>query len=778
MIAEIIIDSKCKEIDRVFCYTLDQETKGFVQGVGLLGTRVLVPFGRANKIYEGIIVGLFNNHEEFDAHNILDQRFQATTANKSDRTVNRLSESLKPVKALLGESVLTEEMLQLAQWMKEKYYSTLSECLKCIIPSGMCSRADLSVYERRVFLLNDTDLQQNSVLKLNPVQKQILSLLESGDKSVQEIRSALNISESPIQTLAKKNLVTVRKVAVRRETITKSEGTDDRKILTMAQEAVLEKIRNAKKPVLLHGVTGSGKTEIYMHLIEEAVAQGKQAIMMVPEISLTPQTVRIFSERFQNQVTVTHSRLTQGERYDQWKRAKDGEISIMIGPRSAIFTPFNRLGIIILDEEHEHSYKSEVTPKYLTKELAIKRAELSDAKVVLGSATPSVESYFEAEQGLYELVCLKERINKQLPQVSIKDMRVELDIGNKSIFSQELYEQVVLNLEKKEQTILFLNRRGYANFVSCRKCGLVMKCDSCSVSLTEHRAGPEKNLVCHYCGKALAHPKNCPTCGSVYIRNFGIGTQRVEEDTKRLFPTARVLRMDMDTTAGKHSHENILESFRQGEADILVGTQMIAKGLDFPRVSLVGIIAADIGLNAGDFRSGENTFRLCTQVAGRAGRAAVLGRVYIQTYNPYHYSLLFAKDNNYEDFYRHEITLRRECNYPPFSHIFVVLFSIDGSNELPGPGGSTGAERRLIELLFKLLQLMKFYNRKGLFEILGPAPALISRLNNHYRWKLIVKAQEEERLKNFVLYCYGKLKEKERLEGVSVNLSLDPMLIL
>jgi primosomal protein N' (replication factor Y) len=500
-----------------------------------------------------------------------------------------------------------------------------------------------------------------------------------------------------------------------------------------------------------------------MTLIEEAIRRGGQAIMLVPEISLTPQAVEMFAARFGDAVTVTHSKLSLGERFDQWKKARDGGVKVIIGPRSAIFTPFDNLKVIIIDEEHENTYKSETSPKYSVKEVSGKLAEITGCLVVMGSATPSVATYYEAVSGKSELIKLKHRVNRTPPDIEIADMRRELALGNRSVFSTTLLNQMGANIEDRKQTILFLNRRGHSTFVSCRACGYVIECGNCSINYTYHIYNDR--LICHYCGKREQKPENCPICGSVYIRFFGTGTQRLEEEIKELFPSATALRMDMDTTSAKGGHARIINAFESGAADILIGTQMIAKGLNFPNVSLVGIIAADAAINMGDFKSAETAYQLITQVSGRAGRASFAGRAVIQTYNPDHYSIKFARNNDYESFYEYEIALRRQMSYPPFSHIFMVLFT-------------GGDERKIIVSLHKLAELMKTYNRKGLFETLGPAPAVISKINNKYRWKILVKCEDEEKIKQFVFYCMDKLKLSADLSGISCNLTLDPTMIV
>ena len=534
--------------------------------------------------------------------------------------------------------------------------------------------------------------------------------------------------------------------------------------LTAEQRDALERIRALPdgKPVLIHGVTASGKTEIYLNLIADVLAQGRQAIVLVPEISLTPQTVQVFLRRFGDRVGLTHSRMSGGERRESWRKAASGEVGVMIGPRSALFAPFPRIGIVIIDEEHEKTYQSELTPKYAAKEVAAQRCAAHGARLVLGSATPSLESYYAAQRGHMHLIALHKRVNNQWPTVFIEDMRKELARGNASIFSERLRDAMAKNLAAGEQTILFLNRRGHSTFVSCRRCGYVMSCGNCKVNYTYH-TGSER-LICHYCGSQAKNPENCPQCGSKYIRYFGVGTQRVENETHALFPEARMLRMDLDSTSRKGRHESILDQFRAGEADILIGTQMIAKGLDFPRVTLVGVVAADVSLNNGDFRAGEHTFQLLTQVAGRAGRADLLGRVIIQTYNPAHYSVKYAKDGDYPNFFRHEMTLRRQLAYPPYTYVFSVLFSGED-------------EKSVIMRLHKLLEIMKYFNRKNLFETLGPAPAMIARIKKKYRWVLVIKSTDEDKLKSFVYYCMGHLTQSEDMDGIVANLTMNPTML-
>ncbi|MCL2707552.1 MAG: primosomal protein N' [Defluviitaleaceae bacterium] len=604
-------------------------------------------------------------------------------------------ELIKEIAGLVDDyPVLNKETLELAAWMGEKYFTPLALCVRTMLPAG---------------------------------------LGKGGKKRSRKASPAAEIKPAGQPELTDEQSRAIKKI----ESISK---------------------RKDPPPVLLHGVTGSGKTEVYIRFISGVVESGKQAIVLVPEIALTPQTVDFFSARFGDKVAVTHSRLSEGERFAIWKKAKDGEIGIVIGPRSAVFAPFEKLGAIIIDEEHEHTYHSEISPKYDAREVAKKRAELTGALVLLGSATPSLESYHLAGAG-YELIKLKNRVNGMFPEVCVVDMRTELIEGNPSIFSRPFAGALGATLERGKQAMIFLNRRGHSTYVSCRICGDALKCDRCDVCYTWHAAGDR--LVCHYCQKSVACPKICPACGSEYLKYFGIGTQRVEEEVNRLWPEVKCLRMDFDTTRVKDGHGKILAAFGRGEAQVLIGTQMIAKGLDFPEVVLVGVVAADVSLYSGDFRSGEHTFQLLAQVSGRAGRAAQPGRVYIQTYNPEHYAINYAQSGDYEAFYENEITIRKTLNYPPFTHVFSILFT--------GPD-----ERAVIGSLHTLAAIMRYCNKKGMFETLGPSPANVSKIKEQYRWKLLVKGEDENLLKKFALYCVNKLRENEAVSGITARLALDP----
>ncbi|MCL1995387.1 MAG: primosomal protein N' [Defluviitaleaceae bacterium] len=726
--ATVILPVAHKNVDKTFTYSIPQ-------GLQItLGMAVLVPFGRGNKQYEAYVVG-FAETCDF------------------------------PTKGIIGiaakEPLLTQHMIELALWMKDKYYTTMTQCLDVMLPRQFIKTAP----KKQTFV----SLVMGEAKGKNDAQQRVIDYLaKTGEVEQSHLIKALNISTSPINTLKKMGVVQIYHKATERNPIRNQNQKDYVNVLNFEQTQVLEGClahydQKNSKPILIHGVTGSGKTEVYMGIIHRILQDGKQAIVLVPEISLTPQTVARFVARFGSLVNFTHSRLSAGERSDQWQNARNGNISIMIGPRSAIFAPFDNLGAIIVDEEHESSYKSETTPKYDAREIAIERGRLAEAMVVFGTATPSINAYYQTQKDQYKYFALENRVNLLPPKINIIDMRVELRSGNMSIFSEPLQRAIEKNLQTGLQTILFLNRRGHSTFVSCRNCGHVMKCTDCAVNYTYHRA--IEQLMCHYCGLQELPPTNCPICGSKFIRHFGVGTQRIEKEIKEMYPAARLLRMDLDTTTKKHSHEDILTMFREQKADILIGTQMIAKGLDFPQVTVVGIVAADISLNAGDYRSAETTFQLLTQVAGRAGRAKDMGHVYIQTYTPEHYSIVHTESGSYQGFYEQEIALRRQMFYPPFSHVFLLLFT--------GP-----VEKDIIKMLFKLLHTMKYYNEKRpIFEFLGPAPAIISKIKNRYRWKLIVKSEDETKLKNFVLFTLEKFRlqnEQNELKEISVNLTLNP----
>lgn len=737
--AQVILSTSHTDIDKIFDYEIPFLLMAEIQ----LGMRVLVPFGFRNTSTEGYVVGF---------------------AEKTDVPEPKI----KCIASIMDKyPVFSQEMILLAWWMKEKYYTTLSQCLQVIMPAGINMKNEVKTLSLNISgIMLEEELEKMKKRESSKAQLMVTELLQQGDYTASSIKSKLKITDSAIKTLLKRGVIK-ENIHQQRRKLFDYENTQRTEPLSLTEEQknALETIMEQdEKPVLVHGVTGSGKTEIYLQAIGKVIEMGKQAIVLVPEISLTPQMTDRFISRFGGKVAVSHSRMSAGERIDVWQRAKNSEISVMIGPRSAVFTPFSNLGIIIMDEEHEGSYKSDTTPKYDAREVAEFRCGQLGAKMVYGTATPSLKTYYRAKNGEVTLVTLKERpLNRPMPQTEIVDMRRELEEGNRSIFSRKLYEEMKDVLSKGQQAMLFINRRGFSTFVSCRKCGHVMMCSSCNVSYTYHSA--ENQLRCHYCGKKAEVPKLCPECGSKYIKYFGTGTQKVEDEVRRYFPNAKVLRMDMDTTKKKNSHKRILTAFGNGEADILIGTQMIAKGHDFANVTLVGIIAADISLNTGDFRGGETTFQLITQVSGRAGRDNLLGRVIIQTYQPESYIINLAAQCNYEEFYEKESLLRKTMTYPPFSNIFSALAF--GKNE-----------KDVIQEIQRLSHILGEQNKDKKFEILGPAPAIISKIKDEYRWHIFIKGEHEDELRSFVTTAVEKFRAGEKKTSVLLNIALNPQSIL
>ncbi len=724
-----------QRLDHIFHYIIPEELENSVTE----GMRVYVPFGKGNRRIEGYVTKITDT-VEFDTSKL--------------KCISDIAEEY---------SVVSAKKLELAAWMQKKYYCTLNACMMCIVPKFSNEKKFACVS------LNEELENREEIIKKIRSEKQhrVLDMLQAGAiYPVSHVKTLLDVDNAPINALVKKGILKMTYMQEYRGNCLNHKSDTVLPELTSEQNAALDFInerlqRKSIKPILLHGVTGSGKTEVYLRIIQSVLDEGKEAIVLVPEISLTPQTVERFVRRFGDRVAVTHSRMSDGERYDQWTRARRGEVSIMIGPRSAIFTPFENLGVVIIDEEHESSYRADgQAPKYDAREVAVKLGQLYGSLTVMGSATPSVNSYHLAEIGQYDIVTLKNRVNNTFPEVNVVDMRVELLHKNLSIFSRALQKEISVNLEKGKQTIVFLNRRGYSTFVSCRNCGYVMKCEHCNVSYTYHK-GINK-LMCHYCGAEKNVPSTCPECGSEYIRYFGTGTEKIQQELEKLYPDARILRMDLDTTRRKNSFADILNSFKNGDADILIGTQMIAKGLDFPNVTLVGVVAADISLNISDYNSAEKTFQLLTQVSGRAGRADAKGRVYIQTYNPDHYSVRYASENDYEGFYKEEIGFRRMLNYPPYTNVFFILMSGEDEEEL----------KRTINYLYDIL---KFYNdKRNVGTLYEPVPAIISKINKKYRWRIIIKCEDEVKLKSYVLFCVDKLKSNMKTDNVSISLTINP----
>ena len=702
--ADIIIDISTKNVDRVFQYCVPPELKESVQ----VGSRVMVPFGKGDKIRTGYVVSL-------------------TTIPSFDLEKIKCIQNVVP-----GAVSVQEQMILLAWWMKERYGSTMNQALKTVIPV----KSQVAPKEEKTIVSMKTEgeltilLEEAERKKYKARIRLYKALLENGELPYRLTAEKLGITSSMLKPLEEKGIIKIQVEKKSRDPVKDYEREQKKVTLNeeqrMAADTVIRDFEEGKRGTyLLYGITGSGKTEVYMELIEHVLSEGKQAIVLIPEISLTYQTVMRFYRRFGNRVSIINSRLSAGERYDQLERASRGEIDIMIGPRSALFTPFSNLGLIIIDEEHEGAYKSEISPRYHAREVAEMRARMNNVSLVLGSATPSMESYYKAVHGEYKLLVLHDRAKKdsRLANVHVVDLREELAEGNRSVFSRKLYSLMEERLQKGEQIMLFMNRRGYANFVSCRSCGEALKCPHCDVSLTYHRDG---TLKCHYCGHEVRIPKNCPECGSPFIAPFGAGTQKLEEMTVKTFPNARVLRMDADTTAKKGAHEEILQAFAEGEADILIGTQMIVKGHDFPKVTLVGIMAADLSLYAPDFRSGERTFELLTQASGRAGRGALAGDVVIQTYAPDHFAITSAAEQDYEQFYRQELLYRKMMGYPPAVGILGITLS--SKNEAALQTAMTEFHK----------EIMKQYGFDDL-TVIGPVDASPYKVNDIYRKILYIK---------------------------------------
>ena len=724
--AEVIINSDAMEIDRPFTYAVPEELKNDLK----VGQIVKVPFGRMSKATEGFILSI-----------------------KSEAEVEINFKVKNIISIFKQEPVITDEDLDLINFLRENYLCKYIDAFRLLIPAGIMKGAKNKSKSVVVYVNDNLENLKNSAGYL-----EIIEFIKnnSGKYNKSELIKNYNISQYKLNKLIQEGLLKIEEEVVFRYN-KRTYKEDKEKILTEEQINALNEIENSEQDIfLLKGVTGSGKTEIYMRLVEKTLSEGKSAIVLVPEISLTPQMIERFKGRFGSEVALFHSKLSDGERFDEWFRVKEGKAKLIVGARSAIFLPAKDLGLIIIDEEHENTYKSEQNPKYQTKEVAEYLSRKKKCKVVLGSATPTIESYYRALTGEIELVELNNRIDgSKMPQMELVDMREELRNGNKSLFSRKLYFSIKEKLEKREQIILFLNRRGFSSFVSCRSCGYVFKCEDCDISMTYHKNG---FLVCHYCGKTKREPNKCPKCDSRYVKFFGAGTERVEEEVKKYFKNARVLRMDVDTTRTKDSHEKIYRSFKDGEADILIGTQMISKGLDFPNVTLVGVIAADMSINIPDYRSAEKSFQIITQVAGRAGRGSKEGNVIVQTYTPEHYSLQYASHYDYEGFYDEEFTIRAKMGYPPFGKL--LLINAQGKNE------------DLLKQYMKILagKIENAVKDEDGVEILGPIPCLISKIKENFRWQILIKGEFSL---SFAKSIKDILYEKENNVYNDIRVSID-----
>ncbi|WP_214827020.1 primosomal protein N' [Exiguobacterium algae] len=742
MIAHVHVDAPVITIDRPFDYEVPKQFEALIEP----GMRVSVPFGSRRLL--GIVVGT------------------------SDET----REGLKPLEALLDEeSSFTEELLELSIHIKETTLCFRSSALLAMLPAalkvsydkeikgdalpeGVRAGTHLSEYPKDV-QSTILSLAKRGELTLSPVLKEkktvktdlVVELLDASvvpKRAKKQLEAVQTLEETPrmfwsslrqmgltrpqLSKMEELGAVRVTEVELNRDPYATIEQVNESVQLNESQAAAVQAIDEAEagETLLVHGVTGSGKTEVYLEAIGRVIDEGKQAILLVPEISLTPMMVKRFKRRFGDRVAVLHSALSKGEKYDEWRKIKRREVDVVVGARSAIFAPLERIGLMILDEEHETTYKQEENPRYHARDVAIWRARYHGCPVVLGSATPSLESYARAQKGVYRYLHLKERYGGEMPPVHIIDMRRELAKGNTTMFSEDLFNGIVDRIEKKEQCVILLNRRGFTTFVMCRDCGEGLTCPHCAVNLTYHQYG--ERLKCHYCGYEMGMPSTCPTCNSKKIKQFGTGTQKIETELLNRIPEARIIRMDQDTTSRKGAHEQLLKRFEEGEADILLGTQMIAKGLDFPNVTLVGVLAADATLGMPDFRATERTFQLVTQVAGRAGRGKLPGEAFVQTYNPDHYVIETASQHDYETFFAKEMQLRQVGNHPPYWYVTLVTFA---------------AESPLVAKAEAEVFASDFLNAHvEQSRLAGPMPAPLSKLKNHFRYQVFIKTKQPEPL--------------------------------
>ncbi|MDF4141781.1 primosomal protein N' [Lactobacillus kefiranofaciens] len=799
MIAQVIVDVAVKQTDRIFEYHIPTELEKSIQ----IGSRVVVPFGRRK--VQGFVVGL-TEKSEFkgklkDLLVIVDEMPPLTPelVDLSQSLAKDIfSYRIKILQAMLpwvmragyhkllvpnndqakqlpffkGDPIDLNKLTDLQQI--EKVHQLLRND-DAKIEYLVENRAKKKKENQYALALDSTEytkiyntLRQNAVKQ----KKLVMDIIENAatyPKSQNKLEKELGLTAAVLNSAVKKGWLVKKAVEVYRNPLAGFEDDEKPKPVTLneQQQAALDQIASAinkrrSKTFLLEGITGSGKTEVYLHTISKALSQGRNALMLVPEISLTPQMVRQVKARFGNQVAVLHSALSEGEKYDEWRRIRRGETKVVVGARSAVFAPLDNIGLIVIDEEHEASYKQETDPRYNAKDVALWRSRYHHCPLVLGSATPALGSRARAQKHVYQLLRLTKRANnKKLPQVNLIDLKHVQFAGGQFDLSVDLVAAIKKRLEKKEEVILMLNRRGFANFMLCRECGFVLKCPNCDVSLNLHK--DTNSMQCHYCGHSEPIPQACPNCQSKQIRFLGTGTQKVQEELKELLPGARILRMDVDTTRRKGSYKRILDAFGDHEADILLGTQMIAKGLDFPNVTLVGVINADTGLWISDYNASERTFELLTQVAGRAGRAEKEGEVLIQTYNPEHYAIQLAKTQDYERFYGYEMHVRHEGNYPPY--FFTVLISISAKKE-------QNAAREAFRIKRYLMQHL---GQETI--ILGPSPSAISRLKNKYYYQILVKYKKEPNL-NKLLHHVQDSAQEARKYGLSIFIDNEPERIM
>lgn len=714
MIANVLLE--ISKLDKTFTYKIPKTMEGKCK----VGMRVLVPFG--NRQLEGFVMGI-----------------------EEERETNY---SLKDIISLVDEEeVLNSELLKLGNYIHNKTLCTLINAYQTMLPTSLKARKDNVAKVKTLTYLK----QVKEYMPATDKEAQLLDLFV-GDNEVSK-KEANEISSYAVKKLLENGVLSSFEKEIYRLQDS-SIQIQENIILTEEQKNVLSSVSLKDfHPYLLHGVTGSGKTEVYMQLIEQVLKLGKEAIVLVPEISLTPQLVQTFRKRFGEQIAILHSRLSKGEKYDEWRKVSRKEVKIVIGARSAIFAPLTNLGIIILDEEHSSTYKQENNPRYHATDVAIWRAKYHNCPIVLGSATPSIESYTRAKTGIYTLLEMKQRVNQMLPSTYLVDMKPEMK-QKRFVFSKLLQDKIQERLEKKEQIILLLNRRGYTTIVTCPECGYTHKCPACDIPLTYHLT--KHKMVCHYCNYETDKLTSCPECHSHRLNERGMGTEKLEEEVKNLFPTARVVRMDVDTTSSKSAHQKIISAFENHEYDILIGTQMIAKGLDFPLVTLVGVMNGDATLNIPDYRSGERTFELLNQVAGRAGRSSLQGEVIIQGFNIDHYSIKLAATNDYKSFYNEEMRIRKILKYPPFYNLCVI--KIEGKNQ---------------EIVEQESEKIACYLRQNISEeiLLGPAPGLFPKINNTYFYQVILKYKDTKKIIESLQFIRNQYLKNNQ---VSVSIDFNP----
>lgn len=801
-IASVIVDVPAKQTDKPFDYLIPETWRGTIKP----GMRVVVPFG-PRKI-QGFVTELKDESEFKQLREIIGPMDLEPVLNKEllqlgewlteetlcfkiyayqamlpaalkakyekkvrlayDVTADALPESLKALfannRSLDWEDVLKTGLVPLMQREAANGHLEVVYVVKERVKKKQVK------YVQPLVNVDDLKVELERLPGNAEKQRQVISYFvnQPGTVGIQQLLRETKATAATVKALVLKKLLAVEEIEVYRDPYKHRTFEHTSPLpLTAAQEAAIKPILQAieikqHEVFLLYGVTGSGKTEIYLQSIQEVIKKGQEAIVLVPEISLTPQMVNRFKGRFGDLVAVLHSGLSAGEKYDEWRKIQRKEVKVVVGARSAIFAPFENIGIIIIDEEHETSYKQEDMPRYHARDVAIERAKINACPVVLGSATPSLESFARAQKKVYQLLTLSSRMNEQpLPSVEIVDMREELRAGNRSMFSQKLFDMLKDRLEKKQQSVLFLNKRGHSSFVMCRDCGYVVHCPNCDISLTYHRAG--SRMKCHYCGYESPIPKVCPECSSEYIRYFGTGTQKVEDELGKILPEARVIRMDVDTTGRKGSHERLLKDFQEGRADILLGTQMIAKGLDFPNITLVGVLSADTMLHLPDFRSSEKTFQLLTQVSGRAGRHQLPGEVVIQTYTPEHYSIELAGTQNYDLFYQREMMIRKTHHYPPFYYLALLTIT----------------HEQLMTVVAETEKIVNYVRTQVSNQavILGPAASPIPRINNRYRYQCLIKYKREPNLTGILKKILDQY-QKEARHGLQVSIDINPFILM